>query len=73
MTDFEDLGKPSDRPWLLDLATEQRGGSPTLSDAVYDDGSQMSYLQEPFVPVIDTDHKTVTKKADVEVGEDQKR
>jgi hypothetical protein len=61
-----------DRPWLLDLATPQRGSAPPVLGAVYDEASQMTHLQEPFVPVIDTSSGPQTKKADREVGEDQK-
>lgn len=75
MTNFPSEDEPVDaeRPWMLDLATTQRGDRPSLSGAQYDEATQMTYLQEPHVAVIDTDHKTVTKKADREVGEDQKR
>lgn len=62
----------TDRPWLLDLATPQRGNAEPLPGAAYDEASQMTHLQEPKMALIDTDHRTVTKKADREVGEDQK-
>ncbi|MDA0161337.1 hypothetical protein OM076_13750 [Solirubrobacter ginsenosidimutans] len=60
------------RPWLLDLATEQRGAREPLQGVTYDDGAQMTYLAEPYIAVIDTDQRSQTKKADREVGEDQK-
>jgi hypothetical protein len=62
----------SDRPWLLDLATPQRGHVPTIDGAMYDDARQMTVLQEPNIPVIDAGLSAPTKKADREVGEDQK-
>jgi hypothetical protein len=62
----------ADRPWLLDLATPQRGSADAVDGAAYDDARQMTYLQEPNVPVIDSGHSAPTKKADREVGEDQK-
>lgn len=65
-------GADAARPWLLDLATPQRGAVEPTPGAQYDDARQMTYLQQPRVPVIDTDHTTVTKKADRETGEDQK-
>jgi hypothetical protein len=62
----------SERPWLVDLATPQRGTGEPITGARYDETEQMTYLTEPHVAVIDTDHTTNTKKADREVGEDQK-
>ena len=60
------------RPWLLDLATIQRGDVPTVDGAAYDESRQMTTLQEPDIPVIDAGLPAPTKKADREVGEDQK-
>lgn len=66
------MNENRERPWLLDLATEQRG-EPTIPEAAaYDDERQMTMLQEPHIPVIDSKHPPVTKKADREVGEDEK-
>ena len=62
----------ADRPWLLDLATPQRGSADAVDGAAYDDTRQMTYLQEPNVPVIGSGRSAPTKKADREVGEDQK-
>lgn len=61
-----------ERPWLLDLATPQRGNVEAVLGAAYDEATQMTHLQEPHIAIIDTDHRTVTKKADRESGEDQK-
>ncbi len=62
----------TERPWLLDLATPQRGNVEPVPGAAYDEATQMTYLQEPHIAIIDTDHRTQTKKADREAGEDQK-
>ncbi len=62
-----------DRPWLLDLARIQSDSGPHPGRPVYDDGHQMTYLQEPaYGPAIDSDSGISTKKADRETGEDQK-
>jgi hypothetical protein len=61
----------STRPWLLDLATEQRGGAPSFEGIRYDDEQQLS-LQEPDMRLIDITGGAPTKKADRETGEDQK-
>jgi hypothetical protein len=68
MTDPDD----DERPWLLDLGTEQRGAEPIMDGAVYDEDRQLTILQEPGVPIIDTGQSAPTKKADREAGEDQK-
>jgi hypothetical protein len=61
------------RPWLLELGTPQRGEMPMVDGAAYDEGRQMTVLREPNIPVIDAGMSVPTKKADREVGEDQKR
>lgn len=68
MTSDED----TERPWLMDLATPQRGGTESAPGAAYDETTQMTRLQEPDMALIDTDYAGQTKKADREVGEDQK-
>lgn len=61
------------RPWLLDLATIQSDSGPHPGRPVYDDGHQMTYLQEPaYELAIDSATGPSTKKADRETGEDQK-
>lgn len=62
------------RPWLLDLATPQRGRGDSAGDAqVYDDDLQMAVrLEEPHILAIDSANPPQTKKADIETGEDQK-
>ncbi|HEX8205598.1 MAG TPA: hypothetical protein VF587_06020 [Solirubrobacteraceae bacterium] len=62
----------SERPWLLDLATPQRGDVEAIDGAAYDETTQMTRLQEPDMALIDTNYAGHTKKADREVGEDQK-
>lgn len=62
----------SARPWLLDLATPQRGDVEPVPGAAYDETSQMTRLQEPDLALIDTAYAGQTKKADRESGEDQK-
>jgi hypothetical protein len=62
----------TERPWLMELASAQRGNVAQVPAAAYDKATQMTQLQESGVALIDTDHLTVTKKADREVGEDQK-
>jgi hypothetical protein len=62
----------SERPWLLDLATPQRGDVEPVLGVAYDETSQMTRLQEPDMALIDTAHAGQTKKADRETGEDQK-
>lgn len=63
----------SDRPWLVDLATEQVESAPDLSHPVYDEARQMTYLHEPkYEAAIDSAASVGTKKADRETGEDQK-
>jgi hypothetical protein len=61
-----------ERPWLLDLATPQRGSVAPIDGATYDETTQMTRLQEPDMALIDTNYAGQTKKADREVGEDQK-
>jgi hypothetical protein len=61
-----------ERPWLLDLATEQRGGSDRV-EGVYDEESQMRVLPDSSVTAaIEYGMARMTKKADRESGEDQK-
>jgi hypothetical protein len=59
----------NEQPWLLDLGTEQLE-SPAAANH-YDEEQQLT-LQEPDVRVIDVGGDAKTKKADREVGEDQK-
>jgi hypothetical protein len=60
-------------PWLLDLASVQADSGPHPGRPVYDDESQMTYLQEPaYELAIDAAGGIGTKKADRETGEDQK-
>jgi hypothetical protein len=62
-----------ERPWLLDLAAIQPDSGPHPGRPAYDDGHQMTYLQEPaYEPAIDSATGISTKKADRETGEDQK-
>lgn len=61
-----------ERPWLLDLATEQRGGSEPV-EGVYDEASQMRVLPElGMMAVVKSGMARMSKKADRESGEDQK-
>jgi hypothetical protein len=60
------------RPWLLELGTQQRGAPPVIDGAAYDDDRQMTVLRASNVPVIHAGTSPPTKKADREVGEDQK-
>jgi len=60
-------------PWLLSLATRQRGL--TLSDPIaYDDVRQVAVVEQAGerVPAVETSPPPQTKKADIEKGEDQK-
>jgi hypothetical protein len=59
-------------PWLLDLATKQRGGIGRI-EGVYDRKRQMRVFPGPAArPVFACDAMAMTKKADRESGEDQK-
>jgi hypothetical protein len=58
-----------EQPWLVDLAMVQH--EQPLSTARYDDTEQLT-LQEPNIRLIDAGGNAPTKKADREVGEDQK-
>jgi hypothetical protein len=61
------------RPWLLDLASTQTDSGPHPGNPVYNDASQMTYLQKPALTLaIDSNSGVSTKKADRETGEDQK-
>ena len=51
----------------------QRGDVEPVPGAAYDETTQMTQLQEPNMALIDSDYAGQTKKADREVGEDQKR
>jgi hypothetical protein len=67
------LRSAGDTPWLIDLASVQSDSGPHPGRPVYDDGDQMTYLQEPaYEPAIDAASGIGTKKADRETGEDQK-
>ncbi len=61
------------RPWLLSLATRQRGriASPPVG---YDDIRQVAVVDQAgeIVPAIETSPPPETKKGDIEKGEDQK-
>jgi hypothetical protein len=59
------------RPWLVDLATEQRGGAPSFEGIRYDDERQLS-LHPSGTRLIEVSGGAPTKKADRETGEDQK-
>jgi len=59
-----------EEPWLLKLATVQREVEPVVG-ARYDETQQLT-LQGENLPLIDQAGATPTKKADREVGEDQK-
>lgn len=61
------------QPWLLSLATRQRGRTPT-DPVVYDDGRQVAVVAQAghMVPAIETASAPETKKADIEKTEDQK-
>jgi hypothetical protein len=60
------------RPWLLDLATEQRGEAGRIQ-GIYDRKRQMRVFPGTAgTPVIASGAMTMTKKADRESGEDQK-
>jgi putative ATP-grasp target RiPP len=63
----------STRPWLLSLATRQRGRVPT-APVVYDDARQIAVVIEGgrVVPAITSSRPLETKKADIEKGEDRK-
>lgn len=39
----------SERPWLLDLATPQRGHVEPVPGADYDEATQMTHLHEPHI------------------------
>jgi hypothetical protein len=65
-------GEEPTRPWVLDLGTAQRGMALGVSGQRYDDSEQITFLQEPNMPMIDVRGGPQTKKADIERGEDQK-
>jgi hypothetical protein len=56
-------------PWLVDLASLQQESPPQRG--WYDDDQQLT-LREPDLRFIDAGGDAPTKKADREVGEDQK-
>lgn len=61
-----------DRPWLLDLATQQEVAGDHPRQA-YRESTQMTHLCLPGdPPAIDSERSPMTKKADRETGEDQK-
>jgi hypothetical protein len=62
----------TERPWLLELASPQRGDVERVPGAAYDETTQMTRLQEQNMALIDSDYAGQTKKADREAGEDQK-
>jgi hypothetical protein len=60
-------------PWLLSLATKQRGRVPT-GPIRYDADQQIAVVEQAgeLVPAVETRAPTQTKKADIEKGEDRK-
>jgi hypothetical protein len=63
----------SSRVWLLTLATRQRARTPTAA-LTYDADRQVTVVRNALglVPAVESSPPTVTKKADIEKGEDQK-
>jgi hypothetical protein len=68
------MANDNSRPWLLGLATRQRGRIQEVGDGqVYHDDIQMTVrLEEPHILAIEHGAAPKTKKADIETGEDQK-
>lgn len=64
---------PVPQPWLLTLATRQRGRV-QAAPALYDDVRQVAVVEQSgeMVPAITTAFPPETKKADIEKAEDQK-
>ncbi|HEV2945471.1 MAG TPA: hypothetical protein VGX26_10195 [Solirubrobacteraceae bacterium] len=63
----------SSKPWLLSLATRQRGRTPT-DPVQYDAVRQIAVVSEGDlrIPAIRARRPPETKKADIEKGEDRK-
>ena len=61
------------QPWLLTLATRQRGRVASTPVA-YDEARQIAVVEQDglVVPAIDSERPPQTKKADIEKAEDQK-
>jgi hypothetical protein len=61
------------KPWLLTLATRQRGRIRT-EPVTYDTARQIGVVEVDgaTVPAIETSRPMETKKADIEKGEDRK-